>query len=264
MPLNTASVSSQEEGFTEQGDLNNPYSNSDWYKSCPFSHCWDSQGQNGHLPLLLSLGRTPLTWVSMKCVIVGCPAYFFLEHRKNETCLECHRSKWLSARLWDVYRQHQYSAVDFRDIQNLTAQVPEQPDVTGPALGRCWTKQPPRVPPNLHDFTTGPCYIRFWVPSPLASISEWSPPALMDASLREEPGGDLNAPAMCEWGYFMPEVLTPWHEWNRHQFDDVANAEKKKIKILLLFLVAYFIFYSEFDSCTLVSTSSRKWAITPN
>ena len=91
---------------------------------------------------------------------------------------------------------------------------------------------------------------------------EWSPPALMNASLREDPEGDLNAPAMCEWGCFMPEVLTPWHEWNRHQFDDVANAEKRKSRYC--FLVACFSFYGWFDSCTLVSTSSRKWAITPN
>lgn len=173
---------------TEQGDLNNPYSKSDWYKSHPFSNFPYSQGQNRHLPLLLSLGRTTLA-VNVNFVIVRWTACFFSEHGKTKTCLQCHRSKWLSARLWDnVYRDHQYSPVDFRDVQNLTGQVSEQPDVTGPALSRCWTKQPPQVPPNLHDFTIGPRYIHFWVPSPVvSSVDLWMIPSRSDG---HQPKGD--------------------------------------------------------------------------
>lgn len=40
MPLSTALVSDQKEVFT--GNLTNPYSNSDWYKSHPFCHFWES------------------------------------------------------------------------------------------------------------------------------------------------------------------------------------------------------------------------------
>lgn len=66
----------------EQGDLNNPYSNSDCYKSCPFSHFQDSRGQNGHLLLLLSLRR--ILTVNMKFVIVGWPADFFFGAWKEQ------------------------------------------------------------------------------------------------------------------------------------------------------------------------------------
>lgn len=69
----------------------------------------------------------------MKLIIVGLPAFFWgggvegvagvgwggcgKEHKKNETCLQRHRSKWLSARFWVVCQDHQYTAGDFRDIQ---------------------------------------------------------------------------------------------------------------------------------------------------
>lgn len=110
-----------------------------------------SQLQNAHLPLLPFLGRVTVTENTKAVLWVGLHR-FFSECGKYKTWLQCHRSIQLSARLWYMYWDHQYSADDFRDIQNLAGKVPEQPDLTGPALCRCWTTWPLWVPPNLHDY----------------------------------------------------------------------------------------------------------------
>lgn len=171
MPLNTALVSHQKEVFT--GNLNNPYSNSDQYRSHPFPHFWESIAKWGFtstaFPCKNNTGREHkgCLWVGLHRV--------FCELGMYKTHLPCHRSIQLSAWLCCMNWDHQYRADGFRDIQNLAGKVPEQPDVTAPALWRCWTTWPTCMA------TTGPRYIHFWVSSPVASsIHLWMIPSCPD------------------------------------------------------------------------------------
>lgn len=103
--------------------------------------------------------------VSTRFVTVGWPAIFESMERKEHACdaTEPNDSQQLrgsgmcsgitSTQLvpWEVLK---------------TWQVPEQAEVTGPALSRCWAEPPAQVPASLCDFT-----IRPWLYSLLSSIS---------------------------------------------------------------------------------------------
>lgn len=151
-------------GFTGQGDCKNPYSTC--YKCHPFFNLWDNQIQNGYISLLHSLWKSNADSEHEVCNRgLACN---FREHGKKRTCLRCRRTKRLSARTvrgsgmcsgitntqlvpWEVFK---------------TWQVPEQAEVTGPALSRCWAEPPAQVPASLRDFT-----IRPWLYSLFSSIS---------------------------------------------------------------------------------------------
>lgn len=158
----------------------------------------------------------------------------FWEHGKKRTCLRCHRTKWLSAieRLWDVLWDHQYSAGSLRGTQNLT----------GPwASWGHWT----RFEQVLGWTTcTGPCQSTWFYNQTLVVFTSqfhlrWPPEFIFDwiaAYGRTQRAIRMLLPRVDE----NISCLRRWHERNRRQFD----GEEKKIKTLLLFLVACFIFYS--------------------
>lgn len=151
-------------GFTGQGDFKNPYSTC--CKCHPFFNFWNNQIQSGYVSLLHSLWKNNTDSEHEVCNYgLACN---FSEHGKKKTCLRCHRTKRLSAR--PLRGSGMCSGIISTQLVTLevfkTWQVPEQPEVTGPALSRCWTEPPPQVPADRRDFT-----IRPWLYSLFSSIS---------------------------------------------------------------------------------------------
>lgn len=127
-----------------------------------------------------------------------------------------------------------------------TWQVPEKAEETGFCRAGVGLNDLLRFPPSLHASTARPAPHSFFT-SVSVGIQHLSlnGSLLMDASLKEDLQGDLNVPSTCGWEYFPSEVLTcDTSGTDTNWMMRLTPKKRKKIKTLLLFLVACFIFYS--------------------